>query len=446
MGKKKGPQFYAVAQGRKVGIYSSWPQCEAQVKGFSKAKYKSFNDLPAAEEYLRTNSDVKYTCTPAKDNNNRRKDGEGDQNGATEGIAEVTDNLTDGPSKELPWWERPSPELEEGSEKRKKRSLDTIIASADRSIAKKPRNQDTAKSSSCRPDITLEDGRRGNGTAASPFIISESDAFPAKEGYNLRGTSSTLALHANKIVAGSKRDRIDTLAKAVLADTSKELVLREDQRVRIIEAYTDGAASDNGKLLGSAGWGVYWPESDDPKSDLYGKNESEKLPGELQTNNRAELMGIIRAVQLCPDADAQLIIYTDSQYCINAINLWQRNWRRQNWRTSKDEPVLNKDLIRLLERELRNRKLRPTLVKVKGHSSNKGNRKADQLAVKGAKKPMIAPHLWRNLEPSDSEDETDSQILQKAISYWERCGYSKEDATKRAGGGSSERDSAKKSS
>ena len=46
--------------------------------------------------------------------------------------------------------------------------------------------------------------------------------------------------------------------------------------------------------------------------------------------------------------------------------------------TSKKEPVLNKDLIRLLERELRARSLRPTLVHVKGHSTSLGNQEADR--------------------------------------------------------------------
>lgn len=39
MAKKK---FYAVAVGATPGIYSNWPEAEAQVKGFAGAKYKGF--------------------------------------------------------------------------------------------------------------------------------------------------------------------------------------------------------------------------------------------------------------------------------------------------------------------------------------------------------------------------------------------------------------------
>ena len=49
MAKKK---FYAVKVGKIPGIYSTWNECEAQVKGVSGAKYKSFATLKEAEEFL----------------------------------------------------------------------------------------------------------------------------------------------------------------------------------------------------------------------------------------------------------------------------------------------------------------------------------------------------------------------------------------------------------
>lgn len=105
------------------------------------------------------------------------------------------------------------------------------------------------------------------------------------------------------------------------SSTSTDMVKGGIDTVRTIEVYTDGASSSNGKINAQAGWGVYWPESEDTKSDLHGRNESGRLPGAEQTNNRAELMGIIRAIQLCPDPSAQLIIYSDSQYSIKGETL-----------------------------------------------------------------------------------------------------------------------------
>jgi viroplasmin and RNaseH domain-containing protein len=41
MGKSK-PKFYAVRIGRTPGIYHTWAECEAQVKGHPGAKFKGF--------------------------------------------------------------------------------------------------------------------------------------------------------------------------------------------------------------------------------------------------------------------------------------------------------------------------------------------------------------------------------------------------------------------
>jgi ribonuclease HI len=45
-------KFYAVAKGRKVGVYSTWDECQAQVRGFPGNKYKSFPDRKQAIEFV----------------------------------------------------------------------------------------------------------------------------------------------------------------------------------------------------------------------------------------------------------------------------------------------------------------------------------------------------------------------------------------------------------
>ncbi|NLY20494.1 MAG: reverse transcriptase-like protein [Tissierellia bacterium] len=44
--------YYAVKKGRKPGIYGTWAECETQVKGFSGAVYKKFNNLKEAESFI----------------------------------------------------------------------------------------------------------------------------------------------------------------------------------------------------------------------------------------------------------------------------------------------------------------------------------------------------------------------------------------------------------
>uniref|UniRef100_A0A4Y0BGU0 Ribonuclease H1 n=1 Tax=Anopheles funestus TaxID=62324 RepID=A0A4Y0BGU0_ANOFN len=48
--------FYAVAKGRQVGIFSTWPECQAQVNGFTGARFKKFPTQAEAQQFITTNS------------------------------------------------------------------------------------------------------------------------------------------------------------------------------------------------------------------------------------------------------------------------------------------------------------------------------------------------------------------------------------------------------
>ncbi len=56
MEKKK--KFYVVWQGRIPGIYTSWPDCQAQVKDFQGAKYKSFESEEEAKKFFSAGYEV----------------------------------------------------------------------------------------------------------------------------------------------------------------------------------------------------------------------------------------------------------------------------------------------------------------------------------------------------------------------------------------------------
>jgi ribonuclease HI len=71
--KKK---FYAVASGRQLGIYMSWSECEAQVKGFKGAKFKSFGSNVEAEHFLEANklsSAKDHASLPEEPSANKRR-------------------------------------------------------------------------------------------------------------------------------------------------------------------------------------------------------------------------------------------------------------------------------------------------------------------------------------------------------------------------------------
>ncbi|CAI5719211.1 hypothetical protein KXD40_006703 [Peronospora effusa] len=44
--------FYAVAIGRSTGVFSTWAECEAQVKGFTGSKYKKFQTITEARAFV----------------------------------------------------------------------------------------------------------------------------------------------------------------------------------------------------------------------------------------------------------------------------------------------------------------------------------------------------------------------------------------------------------
>jgi len=48
-------KYYVVWRGHKPGIFTSWAECEKQVKGFAAAQFKSFDSLKEAEAAYRSN-------------------------------------------------------------------------------------------------------------------------------------------------------------------------------------------------------------------------------------------------------------------------------------------------------------------------------------------------------------------------------------------------------
>lgn len=60
--------YYAVKKGKVPGIYTTWDECSANVKGFSGADYKRFNSENDANSYLQSDVDVKSNSKPVISN------------------------------------------------------------------------------------------------------------------------------------------------------------------------------------------------------------------------------------------------------------------------------------------------------------------------------------------------------------------------------------------
>ncbi|VUC35138.1 unnamed protein product [Clonostachys rosea] len=147
-----------------------------------------------------------------------------------------------------------------------------------------------------------------------------------------------------------------------------------------MQIYTDGSSRSNGRAGARAGIGVFFGDGDH-------RNISEPLPGEPQTNQRAELMAMFRALEVVAD-EQNVRIISDSKYSINCVTDWAAKWEKGGWKTSNGDTVKNQDIISAVRKRLAERSQAGAQTDfrwVKGHASDPGNVAADLLAVNGAK-------------------------------------------------------------
>jgi ribonuclease HI len=152
-----------------------------------------------------------------------------------------------------------------------------------------------------------------------------------------------------------------------------------DMTASIVNIYTDGSSRGNGKAGARAGLGVFFGRNDP-------RNICERLQGEPQTNQRAELMAVQRALEIVPPTQS-VRICTDSKYTINCLRDWITKWRRDEWKSATGADVKNRDIIEPTADKIEQRRIAggETLFQwVKGHEKSAGNIAADALAVRGA--------------------------------------------------------------
>ena len=134
-----------------------------------------------------------------------------------------------------------------------------------------------------------------------------------------------------------------------------------------LKIYTDGACSNNQEDVNVGGWGTIL-EFGETRKELYG--------GEANTtNNRMELTAVIEGLKALKKEGLDLEIYSDSSYVMNCFREgWYLKWQENGWKTSKKEPVENKELWQELI-ELTG-KQNISFYRVKGHVSLKASDEA----------------------------------------------------------------------
>ena len=161
-----------------------------------------------------------------------------------------------------------------------------------------------------------------------------------------------------------------------LNDKKKNIVINPNN----IIIYTDGACKHNGSKnnLVRAGIGVHFSLS----NKISIKDISAKLDIENPTNNKAELLAILVALQECEryNIKKDILIYTDSQYSIDAITKWYDQWVINNTLDSKK----NIDILKSIKNYLQT--IEVQFIHIRSHTNLQddhsiGNNIADKLAV-----------------------------------------------------------------
>jgi len=146
-----------------------------------------------------------------------------------------------------------------------------------------------------------------------------------------------------------------------------------------VTVFTDGACTNNGRTGAKAGIGVWWG------AHLRDINLSQAVVGGRHTNNTAEIQAVTMALGQAQGMKIKkLNLHTDSEFVINCMTKWIQNWKRNNWRTAKKEPVKNKEDLVALDTILQESGVKVKWTHVRGHRGVHGNEQADRLANAGA--------------------------------------------------------------
>lgn len=131
--------------------------------------------------------------------------------------------------------------------------------------------------------------------------------------------------------------------------------------------YTDGASRGN---PGRGGYGIV----------LQWGDKSKELSGgyRFTTNNRMELLAVIKALEALTRTGLNINIYTDSEYVVNSVEKgWVFSWEKKGF-SGKKNPDLWERFLKLY------RQHHVKFHWVKGHANNPLNNRCDILATQAA--------------------------------------------------------------
>jgi len=149
-----------------------------------------------------------------------------------------------------------------------------------------------------------------------------------------------------------------------------------------VTIYTDGSCSLN---PGPGGWAAIL-KCDKHEREITGY-------AALTTNNQMELIAALEGLRALKHP-CRVSLYTDSAYLANSFDKqWIHQWRNNGWLTKRKKPVKNRELWEELWEQVQRHRV--AWIKVKAHSNNQYNERADRLAV-NAREEQTSNNVLKN--------------------------------------------------
>jgi len=318
--------FYAVAKGRNVGVYPSWAQCEAEIKGFPQAKYRKFPTLEEAENFVKLIDD-RHSKVSIQSNN-------------------------------------VSVQSQSGT---KSKSL----ATAYYAVAKGKKIGIYPTWLECKAQV---DGEKY--PKYKKFLnLEEAEQF-IEENSNRTKLEKTTSQQQPKVGKNSvPSTTVRSFTEMSEVSYGNHFFHADDEGY--VHVYTDGSCESNGKLNARAGIGVWFGKN-------HPKNVGEPVEGP-PTNNVGEIEAATKAIQIAKSCGvSKLQINTDSQFLIRCVTEWSPKWRKNDWKLSSGGDVKNKLQLQNLNSVYNGIDVKWNYVQA--HKGIEGNEEADTLAKAGAAK------------------------------------------------------------
>ncbi|KDQ16539.1 hypothetical protein BOTBODRAFT_53986 [Botryobasidium botryosum FD-172 SS1] len=405
---KAGPGFYAVKRGRNRGVYSTWKECEAEVKGYPGAIHKKFSTAEEAMTFAgwgwanqshgsRSHSASSSRAHPRPqharkpyDRSQTTREVKTLRPNAAERNHVYRDNGVAGPMAKVRW------------EDNHRSAPGTSNAPPTFSMG----NCEIRANGYLTPHGTLHNG------FSTPREIKK---LPGRSLRKLKWATSKLhgSLHTWRpyepiTAAGRIQKLCSEISAGIVSLIGGELVL-----------YTEGVCVDNDRSEAMAGIGVWWGQGDK-------RNIFERCPGD-QTHEHAALISIIRALEMAPPA-VPLLIKNSSPYGLSCTTTWLPVWDERDYDPAFGKLIRNESDVHYLATLLEARAGPVRFERVYEHEEQDGREGAVGLATAGCQSVGAAERMWAFYGPVVSglhwNNEEDNDICGEetllSIYEWER--------------------------